>query len=146
MTRPDRVLLILVVAVAVVAAVAGVLAAVRPVAEYDRATPEGVVQAYLGAVVDGDHDEAVRLLADGSRCTVVDLDRAYVPDGVRVVLRDARVTGDGARVQVDVARSSAGPFDGSEYVEEHTFRLTRTGTGWRVAGEPWPMYGCGGEG
>jgi hypothetical protein len=145
-TRPDRVLLIVVVVAAAVAAVAGVLAATRPVTEYDRGTPEGAVQAYVRAVIDGDHDEAARFLADGSPCTVTDLDRAYLPDGVRVVLRQARITGDSARVEVDVVVSSAEPFGGSEYTEEHTFRLTGAGAGWLVTGEPWPMYGCGREG
>jgi hypothetical protein len=146
MARPNRFLLILLAAVAVVAVVAGVLAATRPVPTYDRATPEGAVQAYLTAVVDRDHDEAVRFLAPGSPCSAVDLDRAYLPDGVRIVLRDTHVTGDTARVEVGVAVSSGGVFNDSEYTEDHTFRLTRTGADWRISGEPWPMYDCRPEG
>jgi hypothetical protein len=144
-TRPDRILLIVLAALAVVAAVAGVLAAIRPVPEYDRATPEGVVQAYVTAVIDDDHDEAARFLADTSPCSVADLDRAFLPDGVRVVLREARVTGDTARVVVGVATSSGELFDGSENTETHTFRLTSSGGTWLVTGQPWPMFDCDGE-
>lgn len=142
-SRPNRVLAIVVGGIAVIAVVAGVLAATRPVATYDRSTPEGVVQAYLEAVVGGDHQEAAGFLAKDSGCTVEDLDRAQTPDGVRVVLRDSEVRGDTAQVKVDVVLSTGGPLDSSEFAEEHTFRLTRTPGSWRITGEPWPMYECG---
>ena len=118
------------------------LSATRRGPVYDPATPEGVVQAYVAAVVDGNHDEAVRFLAAGGPCSVADLDRAYLPDGTRVVLRGAQTTGDTARVDVDVAMSSGDLFGGPETFDKHTFRLTRSGGVWRVTGEPWPMSGC----
>ena len=48
--------------------------------------------------------------------------------------------------QVDVVMSTGGPFDSSEYAEEHTFRLTRAGDEWLITGEPWPMFACAKEG
>lgn len=141
-SRPNRILGIVVGVIAVIGIVAGVLSATRQVPQYDRGTPEGVVQAYLTAVIDGDHQDAVELLAEESSCTVEDLDRAYVPDDVRVVLRDTEVDGETAQVKVDVVMSSGGPLESSEYGEEHTFRLTRAGGDWLIAGEPWPMYEC----
>jgi phage tail protein X len=142
-SRPNRVLAIVVGVVAVLAVVAAVLSATRPVADYAPGTPEGVVQSYLSAVLDGDPQQAAGLLAEDSPCAIDDLDQAYTPEGVRVVLRDTRVTGDTAQVRVDVVTPSGGPLDGSEYSEEHTFRLTRSGGGWRIEGSPWPMYACG---
>jgi hypothetical protein len=141
-SRPNRILAIVVGVIAVIGVVAGVLSATRQVPQYDRGTPEGVVQAYFTAVIDGDHQDAVDLLAEESSCTVEDLDRAYVPDDVRVVLRDTEVDGETAQVKVDVVMSSGGPLESSEYGEEHTFRLTRAGGDWLIAGEPWPMYEC----
>lgn len=142
MSQPNRILAIVVGVVAVVAVVAGVLAATRQAPEYDRGTPAGVVQAYLSAVIDGNNQEAAGFLAADSSCDLTDLDRAYVPDEVRVVLRDTEVDAGTARVAVDVAMSSGDLFGGSEYSEKHTFSLTRVGGGWLITGEPWPMYEC----
>jgi hypothetical protein len=141
--RPNRILSFVVLVVAVIGVVAGVLMATRDVPTYDRRTPEGVVQAYLTAVIDGDHDAAVAFLAEESSCTVDDLDRASVPEGVRIVLRDTRVDGDAAQVEVDVALPSGGPLGGSETTERHTFRLRQADGDWRITGRPWPMYDCG---
>jgi hypothetical protein len=140
--RPNRVLLLVLAAIAVISLVAGGLAASRHGPVYDSATPEGVVQAYLSAVIDGDHDGAARFLAAESPCSVADLDRAYLPQGVRVALRETQVTADTARVAVSVATPSGDPF-GSENFEKHTFRLIRSGGTWLVLGEPWPMSDCG---
>lgn len=145
-SRPNRILAIVVGVVAVIGVVAAVLSATRDVPTYDRGAPEGVVQAYLTAVIDGDHQGAVQFLADVSPCTVEDLDRAYVSEGVRVLLRDTEVDGDAAQVRVDVVMSSGGPLDGSEYAEKHTFRLSRAGGDWLITGTPWPMYECSKEG
>jgi hypothetical protein len=139
---PNRVLVLVVAAVAVIAAVAGVLAANRAGPAYDPSTPEGTVQAYLKAVIDGDHDRAAGFLAAGSRCSVTDLDTTILPDGVRVTLREVQVTGDTARVEVDVALPSGDLFGGSETFEKHTVRLARSSGTWLLTGEPWPMVGC----
>ena len=141
-SHPNRVLAIVVAAIAAIAIVAAVFSATRTVPEHDRGTPEGTVQEYVSAVVEGDNQRAIALLAAGAACTVDDLDRAHHPDDVRVVLRDTHIDGDTARVGVDVVISTGGPFDGSEYDEEHTFRLTRANGEWRITGEPWPMFAC----
>ncbi|MGZ4436289.1 MAG: hypothetical protein ACXVWU_07955 [Nocardioides sp.] len=144
-SRPNRILAIVVGLVAVVAVVAGVLAATRHASEYPRGTPAGAVQAYLSAVIDGDHQKAAGFLAPGSSCAVADLDRAPVPDEVRVVLRDTHVDGATAQVDVDVVLPSGGPFGGADYSERQTFRLARAGQGWLITGIPWPMFECSKE-
>lgn len=145
-SRPNRILAVVVGVIAAIGIVAGVLSATRQVPRYDRATPEGVVQAYLTAVIRGDHQQAVDLLTAQSSCTAEDLDRAYIPEDVRVLLRDTEVEGDTAQVKVEVVMPSGGPLEGSEYAERHTFGLTRTGDGWLITGAPWPMYECVKEG
>ena len=141
--RPNLVVAAAVGLVAVLAVVAGILSATRHAPTVEPGTPVAVVQAYLAAVIDADHETAVAQLSGESPCTVDDFDRAYLPQGVRVVLRDSRIDGDSAQVRVDVITSTGGPFDTSEYSEKVTFRLTRASGAWLITGSPWPMYQCG---
>jgi hypothetical protein len=143
---PNRVLLLVLAALAVVAVVAGIVSATRNTQQYDRSTPEGVVQAYLTALVDRDQEEAAELLADDSPCTVEDLDQAAIGDDVRVILRDTETEGDSASVDVEVVMNSGAVFGAAEWTERHTFRLVSEGDAWRITGTPWPMFECGGEG
>lgn len=141
-SRANRVLAIALGVVVVVAVVAVIVSASRDTTSPEDGTPAGVVQDYLSAVIEGDHEEAADLIAPESPCDITDLDRAYVPDDVRVVLRDTAVDGDTAQVQVEVVMSSDDLLGGSEYSEEHTFRLVSTDRGWLVTGVPWPAYDC----
>lgn len=140
-TRPSRVLAIVVGLVVLVIVLVGFLAANRSVTDYDRTTPEGVVQAYVAAVVDGDHRAAADLLAEDSPCDVTDLDGSYVPELDRVVLLDAEVDRDSASVDIETV-AAEGPFGAFDVTERHTFRLERSGTDWRITGRPWPLYEC----
>lgn len=141
-SRANRVLAIVLGVVLVVAVVAVIVSASRDTVPHADGTPAGVVHAYLSAVIEGDDDEAADLLAPESPCDVTDLDRAYVGDDLRVVLRDTDIDGDTAQVEVEVVTSSDDLLGGSEYAEEHTFRLTRSDRGWLVTGVPWPAYDC----
>ena len=128
----------------VLAAVVLGLSTTRSTAEYDPSSPEGTVQAYVSAVVEGDYDEAGGLLAADSTCHVEDFDRIGTVDQVRVSLVDSQIETDTARVTVAVTTSAGGgPFDTSEYTENHILRLARSGQGWRISGIPWPLYTCG---
>ena len=140
-TRPGRVLAIVVGLVVLLAVVVGVLAANRTATEYDRATPEGVVQAYVGAVLDDDVEVAADLLSGDSPCDLDDFDSGYLPEYDRVVLLDSEVDGDSARVEIEVV-TAEGPFGAFDYTERHTFRLEPAGTGWRITGRPWPLFEC----
>jgi len=137
--HPNRILALVVVGVGLVAVVAAILAATRDGSRYDRGTPTGAVQAYLSAVLEGDHQQAARLLSKDSSCDLADLDHAYVPEGTRVVLRRSEIAGDTAQVVVDVVATN-GVF--SQPVEQHTLELTRAGDRWLVTGTPWPMFEC----
>lgn len=146
-TRANLVLAIALGLIAVVAVVGGVVSATSKVTEYDRTTPQGVVQAYVAALVDGDPEAAAEYLAEDSPCDATAVEeQAYLSDEVRVVLRKTEIEADVARVQVDVAWSWGGLFAGSERFEKHTLRLSRTGEDWRLTGSPWPMFDCGSRG
>lgn len=141
--RPNLVVAAVVGFVAVLALVAAIVSAARRAPTYEPGTPVAVVQRYLTAVIDADHETAAAQLSADSPCTADDFDRAFLPDRVRAVLRDSRIDGDSAEVRVDVIRSAGGPFDLSEYSEKVVFRLTRAGGAWLITGSPWPMYECG---
>lgn len=137
-----------VVAVGLVALVAIVAYALtRPAKSWDRTTPEGTVQAYVTALLNGDTVTAASLLAADSPCSATDLDRTTVPRETAVDLVGTTVqttpTGKQAQVRVRVT-FDAGAQPLGDSGEERTFRLTMTGAGWRIDGIPWPLYDCSG--
>ena len=132
--------------VALVVAIAALVATVgnRPVAQIDRSKPEGVVQAYLQAVLARDFDQAATYFATTSTCTADNLVAAYIPENATVSLGEVTVTASSANVTVSVEISSGEPL-GSRYTETHTYRLV-TGAPdntWKLTGTPWPLYDCG---
>jgi hypothetical protein len=140
--HPRRVLSVLVVFTVLLAAVAAYLSSTTENTTYSPTTPEGVVQLYLTAAIEGKNDKAVDYLSVNSDCSANDLDRSWMPESVRVNLGGTDV--DGATVYVDtlIDISSGGPFD-DYYTEKHSFRLIKESGNWRIQGIPWPMYSCG---
>ena len=135
--------LAIVVAIIAILAVVVVVGANRETEQLDRATPEGVVQEYLNAVIEGDFDAAAAKFDPAGSCKVDDLDKAYFDNDVRVTLINSSETSTGAVVRVQVEVPSGAPL-GGYYGEDHTFRLVKADTGWLISGIPWPMYECGG--
>ena len=143
-SRPHRVLAIGVAVIVLLAVVAAVVSATRSAPTYGEGTPERTVQRFLTAVLDDDYETAAGLLAEDSSCDVEDFDQSYLPDDVRVVLHGVDVEADrSARVHVEVVFGGGDPFGGSEYSEDHGFRLTKSGEEWSIEGVPWPLYECG---
>ena len=141
--RANRVLGIVVAAISIVALIA-VLAVKETTPQLDANTPEGTVQQYLQSVTARDFDSAITYLASDTKCKLEDFDQAYIDDSVRVSLLDTTITTNLASVRVSIENSSNDPFGGA-YTEAQTFRLTKSDTGWRISGIPWPTYQCGGE-
>ena len=132
--------------IAVVAVVSVIVGATREAVELDRATPSGVVQAYLAAVAGSDLAEAAEYLAADSSCGVDELARAYVPEPLQAELVSDSVAGDTAVVTVSITEGTGvGLFEPSGYSRTERFVLTRQADGWRLTGTPWPMYECGGR-
>jgi hypothetical protein len=146
--RRDPVLLSIlgVIALLVIASLAVVLTRGEP-ATLDPTTPEGTVQAYTTALLDGDLD-AARELVDES--TLDDCAGSYAPDidgDIRITLESSAVNGSTAVVRVTMHTSyDPGPFGGSGYSSDESFRLTAEGDGWRVLQAPWQFDVCTLEG
>lgn len=144
MNRANRILAIALGVIILLAIIAAVVSAGRPVAQLEPGSPEATVQAYVDAALDGRNDEAARWLDPAGECTAEHLERAgtYTMAPTRMVLVDSTVTGETATVRVELVSGSGGPFDSSEYREQHTYRLTRTNGTWLLTGTPWPLYEC----
>lgn len=140
-SRPERTLLVIVVALVIAAVAVLVLSTGRRVATYEIDTPEGVAQAYLDAAFDGDFDRAVSFFEPDSDCDASDLDRAFIQENARIGLIDVVTETERSRVRVSVEVPSGGPL-GGYYREEHTLRLIRANDAWLLTGIPWPLYDC----
>lgn len=139
--------------VAILIVFAALVVVLRPsVTAFGPDTPEGTVQAYVAAVIDGDLALARSSFAAdlAARCpaSAFDLDvhealswggaqRAsdwHVRHLESVALSDGQV-----RVRVRVQRTLASPpFDVSSTTREHTFVLALEGEAWRITAFDWP--------
>lgn len=143
--KPERILILVVGGIVLLAGVAAVVAAVRPVSEFEPGTPEATVQDYLRAVLEGDEESAASFFASGSDCAAEDIDRDRSDAPARVALQTTDAENGAARVRVEIVfASDGGPFDTYEYSQEETFELVREGDGWLITDEPWPMFFCRG--
>lgn len=110
--------------------------------QLDPATPEGVVQRYLQAVVEGRRTEARSYLSDRLRRECEPGFPRYMSrDAYRIELVEAVVDGSTAEVQVIVAEQDVELFD---YYHEFSayYSLVSTGDGWRITDQEWPWYAC----
>lgn len=111
----------------------------------DESTPEGVVQRYAQAVVDGDVQTArsylVPELAD-------DCDRVSPSsDDVRVTLLETTENDDSARVRVLIVTVyGTGPLGPDEYESEEVFDLVDVDGSWLIETTPWQLAVCVSEG
>ncbi len=123
-----------------VIALAAVLSTGGGVTNLDPTSPEGTVQAYLDAALDGDFATAETYLsAEQQNCAgTAGFDPYYVPEDSRVVLRDVTVDGDQASVEVDVTEGGVGGYTHGEM-----YRLEEEGGRWVITRAPWPYYECG---
>ncbi|GAA1060461.1 hypothetical protein [Agromyces bracchium] len=141
--KPDRTLVVIlaVLGVLVVVALIAVFTRGEP-AQLDESTPEGVVQRYSAAVIDGDEAAAMEYLdpAVAEDCVRMPFgDRA----GMRVTLVDTTERDDTADVDVLIVTTfDSGPFGSSEYEEPGVFDLVRVGGEWRIEVAPWPLAIC----
>lgn len=134
----------------VILAVLGVLVVVALIAVFTRGepepldpgTPEGVVQQYSAAVIDGDEAAAEEFLVP----EIVE-DCVRMPtsgsEGMRVTLVDSTERDDTADVEVLIVTTYGdGPFGSSEYEERGVFDLVRVDGEWLIETAPWPLAIC----
>jgi hypothetical protein len=136
-----RNLIILLSVITVLVIVSLVVVFTRGEAELlDESTPEGVVQRYSIAVLDGDNDTAVEHLSfrTQEQCGTV---QNTLSDDLRVTLISTDLRDDSADVRVQISRHEGGAF-GSEYSYEEDFRLVRDGGDWLIETVPWELTIC----
>ena len=111
----------------------------------DPQTPEGTVQAYVQAVLDGEWSDARSHLTEdlGAECTAINFRHSWVPDSLTATLDDVRIDDDEAEVLVRLRTPAEPDPFGGRYETTETFDLLREGTTWRITGQPWPVYDCG---
>lgn len=134
-------IILAVVAVLAVAALAVVFSRGEP-ALLDESTPQGVVQRYAAAVIDGDETAAATYLTEAARTQCVDFERAPT-ENLRVTLVSTTERESSADVRVLIVVSNGGgPFGNSEYETQDVFDLVRTDGKWLVDSAPWQLRTC----
>ncbi len=130
------------VVVAVLLVVATVLNATNEVT-LDPESPEGVVQLFVVAALDGEDDEAMSYLSPPlrERCQA-DRFFGFRDEGARVALVDTRLDGDTAEVDIIVTEGSYGLLDTNEYRHDESFELNLSEAGWQITEFNWPWYEC----
>lgn len=137
----DRPLMIGAIVIGVVAVLAIVVVFIGgSTVTLDPGSPEGVVQRFTQALIDGDRATAGSLTTDSRDCELGD--DLYITDGdIRVTLGDVRITGDAATVDVTVTRSSGDPLiDPYQSSDRARFELTKVDGEWRIDNSPWPFW------
>ncbi|MBM7502642.1 hypothetical protein ACFPER_04120 [Agromyces aurantiacus] len=142
--RPDRTLLVILGIIVALVIVALVVVFSRGEPELlDESTPEGVVQRYSAAVIDGDEQAAKEYLVAEVADDCVRIEPATGAD-LRVTLVDTEEREDSAdvRVLLTISYGGGGPFGSDEYQEDGVFDLVRDGGEWRIETAPWPLTIC----
>jgi len=108
---------------------------------YPADSPEGVVQRYTQALVDGDVDAALSYLPPDD---AVACERWETGSGdYRLTLVRSTVRDSTARVEVIVSEVYGGGFLGpDEYQSDDAFDLTRVDGDWKIAMMPWQFRIC----
>ncbi|GAA3667519.1 hypothetical protein GCM10023081_02770 [Arthrobacter ginkgonis] len=141
--KPDRVLVAIVAAVAALVVLSLVLVFARgEPAPLDEASPEGVVQRYAVAVIDGDEATALTYLTEAARKNCQRTDYPATED-LRVALVSTTVREDTADVKVSLVTSAdGGPFGPSEYSYDDVFDLAKVDGRWLIDTAPWQLAIC----
>jgi hypothetical protein len=139
--RPRWALIALLAAIGLVVIIALLAVFLRgEPAQYPADTPEGVVQRYSQAAVDGDVDTALMYVVDD----VADsCEQNVISDDVRVTLVKTSEQATSARVDVRMTTVyQSGPLGTSEYESEGAFRLVKSGDTWLIQSAPFDLAVC----
>ena len=140
--KPDRTLVAVLVVVGLLVVIALVVVLVRSTVResLDPSTPEGVVQRYAQAVIDGDDATAAKYLTGRSEdCGYYDSETG----NLRLTFDSTKVTGNEAVVLVSISSSYGGdPFSNYEYSYEDEFRLVKSDGAWLIESAPYEFLSC----
>lgn len=133
----------IVIGLVVVAVVtAAVVTSLRPVADLDPNTPEGVVQGFFRSVEASDYDSAHALLSSElqSECTPSEL-ATYVSDFDRVVIDEVIPSNSSTMVRVEVHHiDAADPLNPYTYTDLLDFEIVLENGRSVIQRLPWPFF------
>ncbi len=110
-------------------------------APLDPATPEGVVQRYSQAVVDGDAQTALTYVVPEVADACVS--RWVSEEDTRITVLETTERADTAHVRVLIVTVyGTGPLGADEYEAESSFDLVKVGGDWLVEVAPWRLAVC----
>jgi hypothetical protein len=132
-----------VVAILVVAiAAAALISSRRPAAEFDRATPEGAVQAFFRTLESKDWEGAREGLSSDLQavCDAADLANSDY-EFSQVVLEDQSTAGEQTFITVSVVRVDVtDPLSPSRFEDRLDFTLVDEGGRAKISILPWPFF------
>jgi hypothetical protein len=141
-TGKPLVLLLCVIAALVLLSLVVVLTRGAP-KPLDAATPAGVVQGYVTAVIGGDEAAAAAYLDPGQDFSCEEFDAVAPERNVRVALVSTTERETTADVVVSISHTNVGgPFGSAEYASEESFDLRLVEGKWLISDAPWPLVVC----
>lgn len=141
--RPDRTLIVILSVIGALVVIALIVVFTRGEPELlDESTPEGVVQRYSAAVIEGDEASAREYLVPELADECERIEPGPV-DRMRVSLVSTTERDDTADVDVLITISyEGGLFGSSDYEEESSFDLVRVDDAWLIETTPWQLTVC----
>ena len=119
------------------------IALIREPVQLDEGTPEGVTQAYLQAISDGEYDTAFGYLDPDyyKGCDATSLARNAPDQGFGAAIEE-EVQGSDERplVPVTLRFGNPGGLFGSGYTTFELFELVTVDGEWRITNEAWPYF------
>ena len=142
----NRILISLLVVVGALVALSIALVLSRSSAPVlELSTPEGTIQRYTQALLDGD-DAGAAALMDPASTTKEDCqfsDAELHSSDLRITLGSTSIVNGKATVEVTITRASAsGPFGTGESSYRDTFELRKADDSWTILSFPWPLLAC----
>ena len=143
--RPDRTLIGILALIAIIVVIAVVVVFTRGGApDVDPTTPEGVVQSYTRAVIDGDYKAALGYLSSDLR-EKCERAEPRSPQGLRLTVISTKIVDDTAIVRVTLEQGG-GTYGDSSYQYDDTFSMIREGGDWKIEMAPWDLTTCQNQG
>ena len=125
--------------VGVLAVVALVLIGLnREPEQFDPESPEGAVQSYIAALVDGDFETAATIWAEGDCLPVSSEPTEGAPD-ISATLVSVEGDDEEATVVIAITDNTSDPLDGLSEFQEW-FNLVNEDAGWKIRQLSWPYW------
>ena len=125
--------------VGVVAVLALVLIGLnREPEQYDPDSPEGVVQSYIAALVEGDFETAASFWAEGD-CLPNSIEPTGGAPDISASLVNVDHEGEDATVVIAITDNTTDPLNGI-YEFQEWFTLVNGDDGWKIRQLAWPYW------